>query len=481
MDYIQGFDRKQEILFPAKINDYIGEENLVHFIEAFVALLDLMGLGFTHAEVNSTGRPSYNPADLLKLYIYGYLNRIRSSRKLEQECIRNIEVMWLLKKLAPDHKTIADFRKNNAVAIKKVFKEFVLFCKELDLYGGEVVSIDGSKFKAVNSKKRNFNAEKLLKKLKDIEEKIEAYLKELEENDKIESSVKQPDAKELKEKIQQLQERKKEYEGLQKTLETSGETQISLTDPDSRMMMGNQKFDVSYNVQTTVDDKNNLVLDFEVTNEGNDKNQLNEMATRAKDILEVESLEVLSDKGYYNPEEIRKCTENNIIPIIPEPKPKQFKEGNVPEPMFYENQFKYDATKDVYTCPGGRELAFSGESIKNNKNMREYKSNSCNTCEFKSKCATNKNGRVIFRWEHEKVLEDMRERVKNNPDSVKKRNCMSEHPFGTIKRGFNQGYFLTKGLVKVAGEMGLTMLAYNIRRVINIIGMNKLREIMNPG
>src|SRR5450756_416957 len=481
MDYIQGFDRKQEILFPAKIDDYIGEENLVHFIEAFVALLDLVGLGFTHAEVNTTGRPSYNPADLLKLYIYGYLNRIRSSRKLEQECFRNIEVMWLLKKLAPDHKTIADFRKNNAVAIKKVFKEFVLFCKELELYGGEIVSTDGSKFKAVNSKKRNFNAEKLLKKLKDIEEKIEAYLKELEENDKIESSVKQPDAKELKEKIQQLEERKKEYEGLQNTLETTGETQVSLTDPDSRMMMGNQKFDVSYNVQATVDAKNNLILDYEVTNEGNDKNQLNEMATRAKYILEVESLEVLADKGYYNPEEIRKCTENNIIPIIPELKPKQFKEGNVPEPKFYENQFKYDATKDVYTCPGGRELAFSGESIKNNKNMREYKSNSCNTCEFKSKCTNNKNGRVIFRWEHEKVLEDMRERVKNNPDSVKKRNCMSEHPFGTIKRGFNHGYFLTKGLVKVAGEMGLTMLAYNIRRVINILGMNKLMGIMNPG
>jgi len=237
--------------------------------------------------------------------------------------------MWLLKKLAPDHKTIADFRKNNAAAIKKVFKEFVLFSKELDLYGGEVVSIDGSKYKAVNSKKRNFNAEKLLKKLKDIEKKIDAYLKELEENDKIESSINLPDAKELKEKIQQLEKRKSEYEELKKTLETTGETQISLTDPDSRMMMGNQKFDVSYNVQTTVDAKNNLILDFEVTNEGNDKNQLNEMASRAKEILEVESLEALGDKGYYNPEEIRKCTENNIIPLIPEPKPKQFKEGNV--------------------------------------------------------------------------------------------------------------------------------------------------------
>jgi transposase len=211
MEHKEGSDRNQEILFPPKIDDYVGEENLVRFIEAFVSILNLIELGFTHAELKATGRPSYNPADLLKLYIYGYLNCIRSSRKLEKECLRNIEVMWLLKKLAPDHKTIADFRKNNADAIKKVFKQFVFFCKELDLYGREVVGIDGSKFKAVNSKKRNFNENKLVKKLKNIEEKIEAYLKELEENDKEESSVKQPDARDIKEKIRQFEERKSEY------------------------------------------------------------------------------------------------------------------------------------------------------------------------------------------------------------------------------------------------------------------------------
>ena len=248
MDHVHGFDRNQEILFPAKIDDYIEEENLVRFIEAFVALLDLTLLGFTHAEVKTTGRPSYNPADLLKLYIYGYLNTIRSSRKLEKETHRNVEVMWLLKKLTPDHKTIADFRKNNAGPIKKVFKEFVLFCKELDLYGRETVGIDGSKLKAVNSKKRNFNEDKLIKKLKDIEEKIEVYLKELDENDKNESSVKQPDAKEVKEKIKQLEDRKSEYKELLKKLEETGEKQVSTTDPDSRMMMNNQKFDVCYNV-----------------------------------------------------------------------------------------------------------------------------------------------------------------------------------------------------------------------------------------
>jgi len=334
MDHVQGFDRNQEILFPAKIDDYIGEENLVRFIEAFVALLDLMTLGFIHAEIKTTGRPSYNPADLLKLYIYGYLNAIHSSRKLEKETHRNIEVMWLLKKLTPDHKTIADFRKNNADPIKKVFKQFVIFCKELDLYGGETVGIDGSKFKAVNSKKSNFNEDKLIKKLKNIEEKIEAYLKELEENDKTESSVNQPDAKEVKEKIKQLEDRKSEYQELLKKLEETGEKQVSTTDPDSRMMMNNQKFDVCYNVQTTIDDKNNLVVDYEVTNDANDKNQLNEMAGRAKEVLGVESLDVLADKGYYNPEEIKKCVENNTIPCIPEPKPKQPKEESVPKPGF---------------------------------------------------------------------------------------------------------------------------------------------------
>jgi transposase len=481
MDHVQGFSRSQEILFPAKIDDYIEEDNLVRFIEAFVALLNMKLLGFVHAEIRTTGRPPYNPADLLKLYIYGYLNQIRSSRKLEKETYRNVEVMWLLKKLTPDHKTIADFRKNNADSIKKVFGQFVFFCKELGLYGGEVVAIDGSKFKAVNSKKRNFNEDKLIKKLKDIDEKIEAYLNELEENDKDESSINEPDVKEIKEKIKQLEDRKSEYQELLEKLEELGEKQISLTDPDSRMMMNNQKFDVCYNVQTTIDDKNNLIVDYEVTNDVNDKKQLNEMASEAKEVLEVESLDVLADKGYYNPDEIKKCVDNNIIPYIPEPKSKQPKEESVPKAGFCDCDFKYDASRDVYTCPEGCELTFSVMSEKNNKKMKQYRSDSCSSCECKSKCTRNKNGRVIFRWEHEIIIDEMRKRVEENKDVVRKRNCMSEHPFGTIKRGFNQGYLLLKGLRKVGGEMGLTMLAYNIRRVINILGVSKLMKNMTVG
>ena len=481
MDHVQGLDRSQEILFPTKIDDYIEEENLVRFIEAFVALLDMTLLGFVHAKTKTTGRPPYNPADLLKLYIYGYLNSIRSSRKLEKETYRNVEVMWLLKKLTPDHKTIADFRKNNPESIKKVFKQFVLFCKELGLYGAEVVAIDGSKFKAVNSKKRNFNEDKLIKKLKDIEEKIEGYLQELEKNDNEESSISQPDVKEIKEKIKQFEERKLEYQELLRKLEETGETQVSLTDPDSRMMKNNQKFDVCYNVQTTIDDKNNLIVDYEVTNDVNDKKQLNAMASEAKEILEVESLDVLADKGYYNTDEIKKCVDNNTIPYIPEPKSKQPKEESIPKAGFRDCDFNYDTSRDVYTCPEGHELTFSVMSEKNKKIMKEYRSDNCSTCECKSKCTRNKNGRVIFRWEHEEILDEMRERVKEDKDVVKKRNCMSEHPFGTIKRGFNQGYLLLKGLRKVGGEVGFTMLAYNIRRVINIVGVSKLMENMNVG
>ena len=481
MDYIHGFDRRQEILFPQMIEDYVSDENPVRFIEAFVEIQDLKEQGFKHSELKATGRPPYNPYDLSKLYLYGYLNSLRSSRKLMKECSRNVEVMWLLKNLTPDFKTIADFRKDNPAAIKKLFKSFVFFCKQLDLFGGEVVGLDGTKVKAVNSKKRNFNEDKLIKKLKDIEEKIEAYLKELEVNDTEESSINQPDANELKKKIEQLKDRKTEYNELLKNLETSGEKQVSLTDPDSRMMLNNQKFDVCYNVQTTIDDKNNLIVDYEVTNDVNDKKQLNEMASRAKEILEAESLDVYSDKGYYNPDEIKKCVDNNIIPFIPEPKPRQPKEESVPKPGFCDGDFKYDANRDIYTCPGGRELTFDVMSEKNGKMMKEYRSDSCSTCESKSKCTRKKNGRIIFRWEHEGILDDMRKRVKENKDVVKKRNCMCEHPFGTIKRGFNQGYFLLKGLRKVSGELGFTMIAYNMRRVINILGVDKLMEFMNNG
>ncbi|MBO8144617.1 MAG: IS1182 family transposase [Thermodesulfobacterium sp.] len=474
MKYIQGVPRRQTILFPKAIDDYIEEENPVQFIDAFVDNLDLEGLGFKHTKLKSTGRPPYNPADLLKLYIYGYLNRIRSSRCLEKECKRNIELMWLLKKLAPDFKTIADFRKDNKQAIKRVCREFILLCKKLDLFSGELVAIDGSKFKAVNSKKRNFNQQKLKKKIKEIEEKIEDYFKDLEENDAKESNVSSPTAKELKAKIELLKNRKRKYQNLLKGLKESGETQVSLTDADARAMVNNQKIEVCYNVQMAVDEKHKMILDYEVTNEVKDTDQLSKMAKRAKEILEVEKLEILADKGYFNAKEIKECVDNKIIPYIPKPKSTVSKEVNVPKPEFYKEKFNYNANKDVYICPAGHELTYKNSVKHHGKIMRIYKTKECKDCPYKGRCTRNPKGRIIYRWEHEEILEEMDIRVKQNKNKVKMRQWLIEHVFGTIKRSFNQGYFLLKGIKKVDAETGLSVLAYNIKRVINIIGLRKL-------
>lgn len=469
MEYIQGTDRRQEILFPEIIDDYIEEGNPVQFIEAFVNSLNLKELGFKHAELNSTGRPPYDPADLLKLYIYGYLNRIRSSRLLEKECRRNVEVMWLLKKLTPDFKTIADFRKDNRDAIKRVFKEFVFLCKKLDLFGGELVAIDGSKFKAVNSKKRNFNDAKLKKKLKDIEEKIEQYLEEIEENDNSEAHDRLPDKKELNGKIELLKERKEEYQELSKKLKESGKTQISLTDPDSRAMLNNQKIEVCYNVQIAVDEKNKLILDYEVTNAVEDSDQLSEMSKRAKNILEVEELKVTADSSYYNPEEIKECLDNGIIPYVPERNADGRK--NI-DPSFYKRKFTYDKEKDVYVCPAGNVLKLW--ATYNARTEKLYKTEKCSSCELRLKCTSHKRGRIVTRRRYEEILEENRKRVKENMDMINKRKELVEHPFGTIKRAFNQSYLLLKRFPKVGAEMSLTMLAYDITRVINIVGLKKL-------
>jgi len=476
MAYIEGVARNQVMLFPDIIDDYIRDDNPVQFIDAFVDSLDLAELGFSHAAPEPTGRPPYNPRDLLKLYIYGYLNRIRSSRSLEKETQRNVELMWLLRKLTPDFKTIADFRKDNKEAIKAVCRKFILLCKRLNLFGGELIAIDGSKFKAVNSKKRNFNETKLRRKIKEIEEKIDAYLSELEENDKEEASMPQVSAEELKEKIKLLKERKAKYHGLLKELKENNETQISLTDPDSRAMVNNQRIEVCYNVQTTVDEKHKVILDYEVTNAVKDNAQLSKMSKRAKDILEVEKIDVSADTGYYDAIEIKECVDNGIIPYIPEPSPTVSKKVNVPESGFYKDKFKYDAARDVYICPVGNELTFKNKAIHHGKTMKLYKSKRCLDCWVRSKCTRNPKGRIIYRWEHEEILEDMKRRIRLNKERVRRRQWLIEHIFGTMKRNFNQGYFLMKGIDKVGVEMSLTVLAYNIKRVINIIGLTKLIE-----
>lgn len=474
MGYIEGIDRNQVILFPEAIDDYIEEDNPVQFIDTFVDNLDLVELGFKYSETKGTGRPPYNPADMLKLYTYGYLNRIRSSRLLEKETCRNIEVMWLLKKLTPDFKTIADFRKDNKKAIKDVCREFTLLCKKLDLFGGELIAIDSSKFRAVNSKKRNFNEAKLKRALKEIDEKVEQYLTELEDNDKVEACISSPlSAEDIEEKIKILKDRKNKYQGLLKELSESGKTQVSLTDSDSRAMVNNQRVEVCYNIQTTVDAKHKLIVDHETTNEVLDNNQLSKMAKRAKDILQVEELEALADKGYYDATEIKECIDNGITPYIAEP------ESPVPKnkaDIYGKEAFTYDADRDIYVCPNGSELTFRSKSTINGKVMELYKSEDCKSCRIKKECTKNKLGRVIYRWEHEEVLEDMRKRMQRDKGKYKMRQWLSEHPFGTIKRSMNQGYLLLKGLKKVAAEISLTVLAYNMKRVINIVGLKELVE-----
>jgi len=471
MGYVRGAERSEVLLFPEALDDYITEDNPVRFVDVYVSSLDLAGLGFSRATPASTGRPAYDPADLLKLYIYGYLNRVRSSRLLEREATRNVEVMWLLKKLTPDFKTIADFRKDNLEAIKEVCREFTLLCRKLALFGGELVAIDGSKFRAVNSRKRNFNPTKLACLIESIDERIAAYLAEMERQDAAEPSVAKPSAEELRAKINQLKGRRQFHQNLAEELKESRRQEVSLTDPDSRLMSVGQGLDVCYNVQTAVDSKHKLIVHHEVTNAHTDEGHLVEIATTAKQVLEVETLEVVADKGYYSGEEIKKCVDQGIVTYIPKAhvSPKLKKE------LFTKDDFRYDPTNDVYVCPEGKHLTLRGISTERKKvRMRYYKTAACKTCPARACCTQNNRGRVIKRLVGEEVLEQMAQRLKLRPEKMKLRSQLVEHPFGTMKRGMNQGYFLLKGIKKVAAEMSLTVLCYNLKRVLNIVGVKKM-------
>lgn len=481
-DHIPGFERDQVVLFPDTLDEYIDEENPVRFIDAFVGSLDLKGLGFKRVEPREMGRPSYDPYDMLKLHVYGYLNQVRSSRKLERECHRNVEVMWMMKKLTPDFKTISRFREENVDCIKPVFKEFVYLCKSLDLFGAELIGVDGSKFRAVNSKQRNFNEEKLAEALKRLEEKIASYLEELEENDRTDD-VKHGGSSEvekLKEKLSKLEEKKHRYVQSQNLMKETGQKEVSLTDPDSRLMKNNGKLDVCYNTEAAVDSKNKLVADYDVTNIAGDQGQLCTTAEAAKETLGVERIEATADGGFFSAEDIKKCLDKGITPYVRElpssPRGVARKAG-IPAPEFHKEKFAYDKATDSYVCPAEQRLEFLYWIDMHGKTLGAYRSNACPSCPFfMTKCTRNREGRTIWRWEHEKVLEEMRLRLESAEGRKKLlvRKELCEHPFGTMKRAFNQGYLLLKGLRKVKGEMGFTMLAYNIRRAINILGVNAL-------
>jgi transposase len=473
MDYIRGTARNQVILFPEAVEDYITEDNPVRFIDAFVSSLNLNELGFARATPAETGRPAYAPGDLLRLYLYGYLNRVRSSRMLERETKVNLEVMWLLGKLAPDFKTIADFRRDNLAAIKGVCREFTLLCRKLKLFGGELVAVDGSKFKAVNNRRRNFNEARLTKAIKAIEEKIDGYLDELDQADADEPGPDEPgpNATELREKIRTLQQRKAKYQALQEGLKESGAKQVSLTDKDARsMVMHHGSTEVGYNVQTAVDEKHQLIVEHEVTNDPTDHAHLAEMALRAKAMLEVEKLEVVADMGYYDGAEVKQCAEAGVTTYVPKP----ITSVNKKRGLFTKQDFSYEEEQDCYRCPAGEALTYRYESFEQGRLIRYYTTSKCRDCPLKAKCTTNARGRRITRWVDEKFLEEMARRVRARPELMRRRQQLSEPPFGTIKRAMGHGYFLMKGLNQVGAEMSLTVLSYNIKRVINIIGVKKL-------
>jgi transposase len=474
MGYIGGESREQIYLLPEAIDDYVGPENPVRFLDVFVEQLDLAALGFTHATPADTGRPPYDPGDLLRLYLYGYLNRVRSSRRLETEAGRNLELLWLLRKLRPDFKTIADFRKTNRTAITQVCREFTLLCKRLDLFGGELVAIDGSKFHAVNSKHRNFSEAKLKRLLAEIEGKIDAYLQQLDREDADDRPVPTPTAEELREKLRRYRERKLAYEGYVEQLQQHGERQVSLTDPDSRKMRTGQGSQVGYNVQIAVDAKHKLIVAHEVTNAATDQEQLAPMAAGAKATLGVDTLTVVADMGYYNGAAVKTCEGQGITAYVAKPNTS----ANTKLGLFGKERFRYDPGPDVYRCPAGQTLTYRFATVEQGRSIRYYATPACRRCALKPHCTRNQESRRITRWADEAVLERMAQRVRAHPEVMRQRKAIVEHPFGTIKRWMDQSYFLMRGKDNVSAEASLTVLSYNMKRVINILGVTALMRAL---
>ena len=472
MRYIEGINRKRKITFPEYIDDYITEDSAVRVIDEFVMALDIEELGFEKAIPSEFGRSGYDPRDLLKLYIYGYMNRVTSSRRLEAEATRNIEVIWLLRCLKPDDKTISDFRKNNKEAIPKVFKQFVSMCKDWNLFGMEVVAIDGSKFRASNSKKNNFSDKSLARKIKYIDEKIQKYMDETDANDESEKDIRKPSSEDIKQRIKELTARKETYEKYKNELKEKDISQISTTDPDSRLMaVNNNGVDVCYNVQTVVDSKHCLIVDYDVINNPTDHGQLSKMGKRAKEVFRVEGLKALADKGYYNTADLKECELLNIETYVP----KQESSNSIGDKQYYHDKFRYDKEENIYVCPAGQKLYPARIRTLEKVKYRDYKNyRVCKNCEFKDKCTKSDKGRTVSRNFEQELLDKVDERTKSNKDLYKKRQMIVEHPFGTIKRGWGMSYFLTKGLKSVKSETSLAFLAYNMKRVINIVGIRQM-------
>jgi len=475
--FVEGSDRGQSTLFPECVADWIGEDNPVRVIEVFVEELDLADLGFGGVDPEVTGRPSYHPAVLLKLYIYGYLNRVQSSRRLEREAGRNVEVMWLTGRLAPDHKTIADFRKDNGPAIRKVCARFVALCRAMGLLTQASVAIDGSKFKAVNNRDRNFTRAKMERRMAQIEESVARYLQQLDTADRQEpSEALKARTSRLKEKLAKLKEQMQRLAKLRVRMLAAPDQQISLTDPDARSMAtsGRGSGVVGYNVQVAVDTAHHLIITHEVTNVGTDRSQLAHVSNEAKATLGAESLDVVADRGYFSSEELLACENAGITVTLPKPMTSNSKAQG----RFGKQDFRYVAQQDVYICPAGERLAYHYTTEENGLVLRRYWTNACQSCAIKHSCTTGKERRIT-RWEHERVLEAVQRRLDEHPEKMRQRRETVEHPFGTIKSWMGSTHFQMKTLKHVGTEMALHVLAYNMKRVMRILGVGGLMEAIH--
>ena len=462
--FIEGRDRHQVTLLPESLDEFIAEDNAVRVVDAFVDELDLQALGFEGAAPAVTGRPSYHPAVLLKIYVYGYLNRVQSSRRLERECQRNVELMWLTGRLAPDFKTIADFRRDNGAGLRGVCRRFVELCSHMKLFSEAAVAVDGSKFKAVNSRDRNFTPAKVAARKRQIEESIERYLDVLDKADRI------------KDKVKTLREQMRRMSQIEKQLAQQPEPQISLTDPDSRSMMSQAKGTgvVGYNVQVAVDTKNHLIVAHEVTNVGHDRGQLSKMASAAREAMDKPRLRAYADRGYFNGPQIKQCDDENITAFVPKP----LTSGAKFEGRFDKRDFIYIAKDDEYRCPAGQRAIYRFTREEGGLQISRYWSSACPQCPMKPQC-TPSDYRRISRWEHEAVLEKMQRRLDRQPEAMMLRRRTVEHVFGTLKHWMGSTHFLTRRLPNVATEMSLQVLAYNLKRVMSILGIARTMKAVS--
>lgn len=478
MPHKKGTDRNQLYLLPPSLEDFISEDNPVRIIEAFVDTLDFEKLQFKKVRTNEKGCRPYHPGDLLKLYIYGYLNRVRTSRRLENECVRNIEMMWLMHNLQPSARTIAYFRSDNKRSLKQTFRQFITLTRKWDLVEGELLASDGSKLRAVNSKKNNYNENKIAFHFRRIDEKITEYLKELDRQDKLESGIQKENVNKT---LQELKERRRKYEDLQKKLNETGEDQISSTDDEARLLMiRGQITEVAYNVQTTVDSKHNLVIDVKAVN-NNDKKMACEMGRRAQAITGRKDFDHLMDKGYHDGETISKCQEHGLRTLIAEPTASR--SSDIPTPEFYNDKFIYDNQTDRYTCPAGSILITNGREYKikswsGYSLVKQYKTRSCSSCASHSQCTKSpKNrGRIIQRSIYQNAVDLNNQRVMMEKEKYRKRQEMVEHPFGIVKRQWGYDHVLLKGIDKVEAESNLIFLCYNLKRVIKILGFKEFMK-----